>query len=482
MIQLNNSLHCALGLLFLVGTLAGDVDAAERPNVLILSIDDLNDWVGCLGGHPQVKTPNIDRLAKRGLLFTNAHCQAPICNPSRPCLLTSRLPSSTGLYYLSPDFRQSDVLKDAVTLPEHFAAAGYETLGVGKIFHGGDEKYFQKYGGKFGGFGPRPKEKISYPLGHPLWDWGAFPETDAEMPDTKIANWAIEQLGQEHAQPFLLAVGFYRPHVPLYAPQKWFDLYPLESVKVPKLLPDDRDDLSAYAKDITLGNPAPPHQWFVEHGEWQHAVQSYLACISFADHCVGRVLDALDGSSAADNTVIVLFADHGWHLGEKERWAKRSIWERATKVPMIVVAPEAQPGTRTNAPVGLIDIYPTLNRLCGLPARDEHEGKSLVPLLKNPQADWERPALTTFGPGNHSLRSRHWRYIRYADGSEELYDHRGDPNEWHNLAGDSKYAETIADHARWLPKINLPPVSNVSGTGYQDYLEAEKNRKARQGE
>lgn len=466
-------------LLFLGYTVNLATAAEKRPNVLFITVDDLNDWVGVLGGHPQAKTPNIDRLARRGVLFTNAHCQAPICNPSRPCMLTSRLPSSTGLYFLSPNFRQSDVLKNAVTMPEQFAAEGYRTLGVGKIFHGGDKNFFQSYGGKFGGFGPRPKEKISYPIGHPLWDWGAFPETDAQVPDTKIATWAIEQLQKKHDKPFFLAVGFYRPHVPLFAPPKWFAMHPLDSVQLPKVIAGDRDDLTSYGKDITLGTPAPPHRWFVENKQWKHAVQSYLACVSFADSCVGRVLDALDASGQADNTIVVLCGDHGWHLGEKERWAKRSLWERSTKVPMIVSVPGLKHNVRSDQPVSLIDLYPTLIDLCRLKPNPKHEGHRLTPLLHDPQADWSHMAITTFGPHNHAVRSRYWRYIRYGDGSEELYDHRRDDNEWRNVASDPQNAKVLAEHRRHLPKVNLPPVKNVAGTGYQDYLKAQSNLRSR---
>ena len=453
--------------------------SAAKPNVLLISIDDLNDWVGVLGGHPQAKTPNIDRLARRGVLFTNAHCQAPVCTPSRASLVTSRLPSSTGLYFLRPNLEASLVTKDAVTLAEQFAASGYETIGVGKIYGALDGQYFQTYGGRLGGFGPRPKNKLNHPMGHPLWDWGAYPESDADMPDSKIANWAARQLKRPHEKPLFLAVGFYRPHVPMYAPRKWFDMHPLGSIQLPKVLETDRDDLAQYAKDLTIGLPAPRHETIVQRGQWNHAVQSYLASSTFVDHCVGTVLDALDASGAGDNTIVVLFSDHGWHLGEKQRWAKRSLWEDSTRVPLVFSTPNLQPGRRCNRPVGLIDIYPTLSALCGLAPDPTHEGHSLVPLLENPHAPWDRPAITSFGPNNHAVRSTHWRYIRYSVGSEELYDHRSDPDEWDNLAGNPKYAEVIRDHAKWLPQVNLPAILDVSSAGLDAFLEAEKARKRR---
>lgn len=423
--------------------------------MLLIAIDDLNDWVGVLGGHPQARTPHLDRLAARGTLFANAHCQAPVCAPSRASLMTGRLPSSTGFYFLHPELGDVPAWRNAKTLTRRFAAAGYETLGVGKIHHNVEAPFFETYGGKFGGFGPRPKEKISYPIGHPLWDWGAFPASDDRMPDQKIADWAIARLREARSRPFLLAVGFYRPHVPMYAPPKWFDLHPRRSIRLPVVQSDDREDLPEYAKLLTIGHPAPRHQWFVEAGAWQDAVQAYLACTTFVDHQVGRVLDALDRSPHGDDTIVVLFSDHGFHLGEKQRWAKRSLWEESTRVPLILRAPGKEPGV-CREPAGLIDIFPTLLELCGLPADPALEGSSLVPWLDDPGAPREVPAITTFGPGNHAVRARDHRYIRYRDGSEELYDHRRDPHEWHNLASDPAMRPVLERLRRSLPHHEAP--------------------------
>ena len=431
--------HCAqhgvgLILIALCGAFTDPLAAQPpRPNIVLVTVDDLNDWVGVLGGHPQAKTPNIDRLARRGTLFTNAHCQAPVCAPSRASLATGRMPSTTGMYFLTPALAKATDLRKLPTLVERFATEGYSTLGVGKVHHGPEAPFFQRYGGAMGGFGPRPKEKISYPVGHPLWDWGAYPDRDEQMPDASVADWAIERLQERHEQPFFLAVGFWRPHVPMYAPKKWFDQHPLASVQLPAVLDNDRDDIPPYGHDLTIGLPAPRHEWLKEHDEWQHAVQAYLASTSFVDACVGRVLDALAASEHADNTIVVLLSDHGFHLGEKERWAKRSLWERSTRVPLVIAAPGQEAGTSAR-PVGLVDVYPTLLDLCRLEADPAHEGHSLAPLLTAPNAPWPHVTRTTFGPGNHAIRSQRWRYIRYADGSEELYDHDKDPNEWHNLA------------------------------------------------
>lgn len=432
--------------------------AEQKPlNVLFIAVDDLNDWIGPLGGHPQAKTPNLDRLAERSVVFTNAHCQAPICNPSRVSLLTGTLPSTTGTYYLAPRIREWEATKDAVTIPQHFERSGYDSWGAGKIFHGPDNKNeFGEYGGSFGNFGPRPAKPITAGHTHPLWDWGAFPERDDQMPDAKIAAWASGKLKQSHTRPFFLGCGFYRPHVPLYAPQKWFDMHPRAAIQLPPYIDGDLDDISQYAQDLTWSKAAPRHQWIVEHGELEHAVQAYLACVTFVDAQLGKVLDALEASDASENTVIVLWSDHGFQLGTKERWGKRALWEQATKVVLMISAPGMSQGAKCDRTVGLIDLYPTLVELCGLDQVTGLEGHSLVPLLKMPAANWPWPALTTFGQHNHAIRSNDWRYIIYADGSEELYDHRADPNEFKNLATDSDYADVIRQHRRFLPQVNQP--------------------------
>lgn len=444
---------------------------AGRPNVLLIAVDDLNDWVGCLGGHPQAKTPHLDALAKRGVLFSNAHCQSPVCNPSRASLMTSLYPETSGIYFLNPGIAASEVAKRSLTMPERFARDGYHVTGGGKLFHGEENaRYFENYAGNMGSFGPRPKKKLSEPHGHPLWDWGAFPESDEEMPDHRLAAWAAGELGSlPTGKPFFLAVGFYRPHVPMYVPQKWFDLHPLGSVALPRVKAADLADLSKYAIDITrLKHIAPTQSWMVESGEWQHAVQSYLASVSFVDSCVGTVVAALDRSEHRDNTIIVLFSDHGFHLGEKDRWAKRSLWEESTRVPVVVVAPGVAAGADCKQPVGLIDLYPTLLQLAGLAPDPRHEGHSLRPLLENPQADWPHLARTSFGPGNVALRSARYRYIRYLDGSEEFYDHEADPDEWTNLAASADVEALIKQHAAQLPQRSAP-ILGKGATGHQSY-------------
>ena len=442
----------------------------QRPNVLLIAVDDLNDWIGCMGGHAQAQTPNIDRLASRGVVFMNAHCQSPVCNPSRASMMTSLYPATSGIYFLSPDLKESPVARKNTLMTFRFQQDGYYVTGAGKIYHGNQNKhYLPNYAGSFGSFGPRPKKKLSPFPGHPLWDWGAYPERDEAMPDFKIAAYGVEQLSKEHDKPLFLATGFYRPHVPQYAPQKWFDLYPTATLKLPEVCKNDLDDLSKYAINITrLKHVAPTHQWVLQNNEWKPLVRSYLACVSFVDAQVGKVLKALEGSRYADNTFVVLYGDHGFHLGEKERWAKRSLWEESTRVPLIVAGPGVAKGRKCAKPVELLDVYPTLLELTGLKADPKLEGQSMVPLLKNPDADWPHMARTSFGPGNYSIRSERYRYIHYHDGSEEFYDLSVDPHEWKNQIKSPDLAATIEKHRAHLPKKHHPILGKGS-TGHKSY-------------
>ena len=443
---------------------AGDTETqAPDPNVLFIAIDDLNDWIGCLGGHPDVKTPNIDRLANRGTLFANAYCAAPSCNPSRASLMTGIRPSTSGVYSNSQMFRKSPVLKDAVTLSAHFKQNGYHAMGSGKIYHGifPDPPSWDEYWPSMTTTRPNDPMPDNPPInGIPKtrhFDWGPVPVDNEDMADMQVAEWVSGQLGRNHDKPFFLACGFYRPHLPWYVPQKYFDMYPVDEIALPNVKDDDLDDIPERGKKIA--RPDRDHAKVLKHKQWRKAVQGYLASITFADDCVGKVIDALDNGPNAENTVVVLWSDHGWHLGEKLHWRKFALWEEATHNVLAIVAPGiTKAGGRCDSPVNLIDIYPTLVELCGLPSRDELEGRSLMPLLENPGAQWDYPTLTTLGRNNHTIRSKRWRYIRYADGTEELYDHDADEMEWDNLAGDPKYADVKKDLARWLPEINREPI------------------------
>jgi arylsulfatase A-like enzyme len=434
----------------------------DGPNVLFIAIDDLNDWVGCLGGHPDVKTPNLDRLARRGVLFTNAYCAAPACNPSRAALMTGIRPSTSGVYHNSQPWRRSPVLKDAVTIPQHFMAHGYKAVGSGKIYHGRfpDPPSWNEYWPSQTTNRPAdplpPRDKL--PLnglpktGH--FDWGPVDVPPEMMGDWQVADWVIGQLAQSHDKPFFLGCGFFRPHLPWYVPQKYFDMYPVDEVTLPTVNDDDLEDVPEIGR--SMARTQRDHARVIKYKQWRKAVQAYLASISFVDECVGRVIDALDRSPYRDNTVVVLWSDHGWHLGEKLHWRKFALWEEATHNVMMFAAPGVtSPGGQCDAPVNLLDIYPTLIDLCDLRQRKELEGVSLLPLLKNPETEWDRPALTTHGRNNHSVRSKRWRYIRYSDGTEELYDHKVDELEWNNLAQDPQHSEIKEDLARWLPRTNV---------------------------
>ncbi|MEW4562068.1 sulfatase [Bremerella sp. JC770] len=445
-------------------------DKVERPNILLIAVDDLNDWVGVLGGHPQASTPNIDRLAGQGVLFANAHCQSPVCTPSRGSLMSSTYPETSGIYFLNPPFASSPIATERTMMPVRFQEEGYDVSAAGKLYHNAENwQYFSNYAGSFGGFGPLPKEKLTLFEGVRLWDWGAYPESDEQTPDYQIAEWGTQQLKREWDAPFFLGVGFYRPHVPQYAPQKWFDLYPADSVRLPPVARDDLNDLSPYAINLTrLKHIAPTQTWVTQNNQWKPLVRSYLACVSFVDDQIGKVLDALEASEHADNTYVVLFSDHGFHLGEKQRWAKRSLWEDSTHVPLIIIGPGIPKGKVCRKPVELVDIYPTLLDLAGLDADPRLEGHSLRKLLKDPEADWPHMARTSFGPGNCSIRSERFRYIRYHDGSEEFYDHGNDPHEWNNLIGRTEMMPMIEQHRKHLPRASHPVLGEGS-TGHKAF-------------
>lgn len=443
---------------------AGDGNT-KRPNILFIAIDDLNDWIGCLGGHAQVKTPNIDALAARGTLFTNAHCQAPLCNPSRTSILTGLRPTTTGVYGLAPWFRTLSEFQDRVTLPQLLKENGYHTYAVGKIYHANfpppeqREREFTEVARLQRRSRPE-RPFVQTPGNHPAMDWGPFPDRDDQTPDYQIATWAVDKLNAQPPEPFFLAVGFHLPHVPLYAPQKWFDLYPDETLQMPPYREDDRDDTPEFSWYLHWKLPEPRLSFLKQSGQWRAMVRAYLATISYMDNQVGRVLEALEKSGHSDNTIVVLWSDHGWHLGEKGISGKNSLWERSTRVPLIFAGPGVARGARCNQPVELLDLYPTLAELTGCRGTPtDLEGHSLVPQLRDANTPRAWPAITTHNQGNHGIRTERWRYIRYADGSEELYDMQADPHEWTNLAARPQYQSVKQELAKWLPKVDRPPAA-----------------------
>jgi arylsulfatase A-like enzyme len=444
----------------------GPVSAQQRPNVLFIALDDMNDWITLLDDDAPIRTPNLERLARRGTVFTRAYCASAACNPSRTSIMTGLRPSTTGVYGNNTDWRGA--LPDVATIPQHFMQNGYQAMGAGKIFHhhGGGAYHDRK---SFNDFqmmpdppdAPMPQQKRNgfAWYGSANTDWGVWPPDPNEHVDIKTANYVIDQLQQNHNKPFFLAAGIFRPHMPFFIPPGYDDEYPEHTVRMPVLLPNDVDDLAPghrllpnYKDYLWTGMMQAERE---RPGAWREAVRYYQASSTFADAQVGRILDALDASPYKDNTVVVLWSDHGYHLGEKEHWEKFALWEKTNHVPFIVVAPDiVKPGSRCTRPVSLIDLYPTLIDLCGLPEKPELDGVSLRPLLENRNAVWERPALMTYGYNNHAVRKDRWRYIRYADGSEELYDLDRDLNEWHNVAGESRFRTIMDELQQWMPEEN----------------------------
>lgn len=459
----------------------------SHPNVLFIAVDDLNDWIGCMKGHPQARTPNLDRLALRGVLFTNAHCAAPVCLASRTALLSGRFPDQTGVFSNWGKTQGKPPAKE-LQLPMHFAAAGYETLGTGKIYHGKGARYFDDYFETEQRWSPFTQEQACYTevelaskgSDHPRhviqagpgardwvlplnglpsernptikegesFDWGPVEVKDEEMGDTRITNWAIRKLEAPHAKPLFLGVGYYRPHIPLFAPNLDFDaLPPLEQIQLPDVKPDDLGDVGEVARQFALDPlTAGTHGLVVKHQQWREAVRAYLACVTFVDRQIGRLIEKLDASALAENTWIVVWSDHGWQLGDKQHWGKWTPWRQSTRMPLIVVPPRYQPAVRGKVcaePVSLVDLFPTLVEVCGLPPKDGLGGVSLAPLLANPDLKTDRAVITTVDPGNYALTTRDWRFIRYHSGDEELYDIAQDPHEWQNLAKDVPYGERL---------------------------------------
>ena len=455
----------------------GDLD--ERPDILFIAIDDLNDWVAALDGPIKAKTPNIDALAARGMLFTNAHAVGTSCTPSRTALLTGVSPFKSGLYSHDIDWREHPALSEQATLPRHFRDNGYQTLGAGKIFHA--HTYYingargQQDKDAWDAYFPSLDRQLTdeiYPVerqtqGEVLgrgkrtgrFDYLPISATDAAMGDGQVVSWVSEQLTAPSDSPRFIAAGIYRPHLPWYTPEKYFDLYPLEEITLPPYLEDDRDDVPSWqvkaSESQGLGYDGMPKLSDPDNAAVKEAMQGYLASISFADAMVGKLIKALDESGRADRTIIVLWSDHGWHLGEKDTWGKFTLWERSSHVPFIVVAPGVtRAGTRSHEAVSLQSVYATLADLAGLEVPKHVDGASLRPLLEDPSLRWDEVVFTTSEYGSYAVQDDQFRYIRYANGGEELYDHEADPNEWTNLAGDPEHAQTLEAMRQKAPPVD----------------------------
>ncbi len=426
---------------------------STKPNVLFIAVDDLNHWVGYMKRNLQTKTPNLDRLSKMGVSFMNAQCAAPLCNPSRAALMSGLRPSTTGCYQNEDNWKK--FIPEGLGLSATFKNAGYFVAGAGKIYHAntfypGEWTEYSKNNGAEEdehGSGVKKLEGFQIPVNHDL--------KDQDISDWQITDYAIEQLGKKHEQPFFLACGLHKPHLPWVVPRKYYDMFPLDKIQLPPYKKDDLADIPPAG--VRMAKPEGDHLQIVESGRWKAAVQSYLATIAYTDMNIGRLLDALEKSPERDNTIVVFWGDHGWHLGEKDHWRKFSLWEESARAPMIWVVPGmTKPGTISERPVDFMSIYPTLCELVGIPLPKHVEGVSIKPLLQNTTADWKTPALTTFGFQNHTLRTEQWRYIRYANGGEELYDHRNDPYEWTNLASRVELKAVKSKLAQSLPAKNAP--------------------------
>ena len=506
---------CVLALAWGFSLPAADVPVA-RPNVLFIICDDLNDWALHPPGHPVPKTPHMDRLRARSVSFSNAHVVVPVCGPSRKCLFSGLYPQTINDYGFAA-WKETKGLQGCVPLPLHFRSNGYNTYGTGKLLHRGAEGNFYTAYGIGSDYGPWPWQGKGRPMNtpHPVqfetWiehlpvdmhrdlnygplsnvpEWKAravkgipgakgwynengkpFKYVDAEnrdrTPDEVSADWAVDIIRKKHDRPFYLGVGFIRPHTPLYAPKKYFDMYPLEDITLPPYRQDDLADCASILRRRWQWGYKKYEALIAAGGEkaWKEWVRAYMACVSFVDDQLGKVLEALEASPYASNTVIVFTSDHGYHVGEKDCIQKWHLWDESTRVPLFIHVPDGRGNGQTcDHPVSLIDVYPTLVDLCGLPAEPNKgrggkplDGHSLVPLLKDTsRGEWEGPAVAFMGikdwgwcgaPGDtfaphFSVRSERYRYTLCGNGEEELYDHEKDPNEWNNLAGSLEHART----------------------------------------
>ncbi len=427
-----------------------------RPNILLIMVDDLNHWVGHLRRNTQVKTPNIDRLAAQGVTFTHAYAPAPACNPSRASMLSGLRPSSTGVYDNETDWRPG--LPAELMLPVYLRRHGYLALSAGKIYH----ETYSRPSDWDEAYSPPDRDPLPTDPDRSVGGirFGPLDCRDDELRDYELASWTIDQLAKEQARPFFLACGFRRPHMPWNVPRKWYDMYPLESVRLPPTRRDDLDDVPRAG--VRMANPGSDHARIVEANRWREAVRAYMAAISYADMNVGRVLDALARSEHRNNTIVVLCGDHGWSLGEKQHWRKFALWEEPTRTPYVWVAPGVtSPGGVCTRPVDLAGFSQSIAELCLLPPPAHAEAVSLVPLLRDPGREWREAAVMTHGFRNHAVRTEDWRYIQYRDGGEELYDEREDPLEWVNLAHDPETLATRSMLRGFLPQVNRPAAAGL---------------------
>ena len=464
-----------LTVLFLATTISLSAKEKQQPNILLIAVDDLNDWVGAFGGNPQMLTPHMDKLASKAMVFRNASCPGPVCGPSRSALLSGFMPYTTGLYGNSNNMLESKLVQENYTLPEYFSNNGYVTISKGKIFHkhstsagvdhghwafdiweqekggGGiqEEKFYSRNKGIIDG------KKLENPKynkgGGSAFEFGPTKEGKEITKDYLTALWFEKKLQDDYDKPFFMSVGISKPHLPFVVPQEYFDMYSLDTIKVPEYRLDDLEDI-VDPNGKKAFSPQEDFLWCEHYNIHKETVRAYMAACTYADECVGVVLDALAKSKYAENTIVVLWGDHGWHLGEKLRFRKATLWRESTQLPLIIQLPGMDKQQDCFRNVNLIDLYPTLIDLCGLPPK-ELDGKSIKPLLKNPNLKWE-PTVTTRGRGSHSVMAEEWHYIKHNNGIEELYDLKNDPMEWNNLIRkqDKKAREALNYLIGYLPE------------------------------
>jgi arylsulfatase A-like enzyme len=483
--------------------------SATPKNVLFIALDDLNDWVGAFGGSRQAKTPHLDAFARRGaVVFQRAYCPGPVCGPSRSALLSGFMPNRTGVYGNSQNMLRSPMVQTHATLPEYFSKHGYHALSMGKIFHKhpADQGHwaFDQWERNRGGFAIDPERRSSRTenivAGQPgpklparsrdddaadgesgtLFGWGPTREGKETTGDYNTAQWAARQLAQPPRKPFFLAVGISKPHLPWFVPQEYFDRHPLESIQVPPHRTDDLDDIldPSGGKKFTA---SADYRWAsTSEALLKRTVQAYLAAISYADDCLGVIFDALEKSPARDNTVVVIFGDHGWHLSEKLRYRKATLWAESTRLPLMIRLPGMNARQDSPRVVNLIDLYPTLVDVCGLPAKPGLDGRSLAPLLRDPQLAWAHPSITINGRGNACVVDERWYFIRYRDGTEELYDMQSDPLQQTNLirSTDAMHRAQIDRLAKLLPSSYAPDVPRNTGGSEAKRAEPDMSIKA----
>ncbi len=489
--------------LFVVFMSAGTA-CAKQPNVLFLAVDDMNDWIGSLGATPRAITPNLDKLAARGVNFSNAHTPGVYCAPARAAIFSGQYASTTGCYRSSDYFTDHPEIEG---LPLSFSKAGYTTLGVGKLYHhmpgsidvrGWDEFYLRKPSQRKEGWSldnwteetpfPDPFPASVFNKGKEIkgglfLEWAGLPnDKEEEMADTIRVNWAAEQLGKKYDKPFFLACGIYAPHFPNYCPQKYFDLYERDKIELPPIKVDDLEDLPERMKRAKTAR-SKIHKELEAKGAVKDAIHGYLACMSYADAMMGRVLNALEKSPYADNTIVVLWSDHGYHHGEKYDWGKHTLWERTSNVPFIWAGPGVKKGVVTDVTASLIDMYPTFVEMCGLPRPHQKlEGTSLASTLEKPEVAKDRDVyLPYMAPGEYAIINKDWRYISYGDDGEELYDLKSDPNEWNNLAENPNYEDTKRLLRKSAPK-KFSPAAPKRTIGKDLIIEGETFRWRKEGE